>query len=1342
MKKNTICTKFNFLKYLNFILVLFSTFTSIAQTKVGNLNQSSIQKEVGLKNNVLMSSELPSGMTATWSNNTLIITAPSEIGEFDYQISLEGNCNVTTGKISSNPKPDDIVTNQTICLGDTFTWTANNTDYTTAQNALRISNGNCTADQVLNLTVTPKPDDIVTNETICLGDTFTWTANNTDYTTAQNNLRISNDNCNADQVLNLTVTPKPAKVTTSKTICSGEIYKWPENDVTYTIAGTYTKENDGCTADEELILSITEKPADIIKYISLCPGQIYPGLKRIIHDGCTADEVFVIVNLPKLETIVKTETICSGTSYEWSATGMSYTNSGTYIKTNDGCTADEELQLTVTPKPAKVTTSKTICSGEAYKWPENDVTYTTAGTYTKANDGCTADQVLILTVNSKKADIVTDMTICSGESYMWPVNNTTYTTTQKGLRIADVSCDIGDNVLNLTVNEKATDVITNIEICPGERYYWEADGKYYNTEQTGLRIAKNGCSADQVLNLKLTTKPDDIVTNAEICTGQMYTWPVNNINYLTAQNIRILRGICEADYVLNLIVKTKPADIVTNAVICKGKTYTWDANKADYTKTQIVRIINDPCTADQILNLTVNPKPNDIITNVSICPGSSYYWTANNTSYTTPKNNLRIVSDDCTADQVLNLSLITEKPDDIVTNATMCAGGSYTWKANNVNYTTPQSGLRISNNNCTADEVLNLKTVSAKPADITTNATICSMESYTWPANGRTYNTTQKGLRIVNDGCTADQVLNLTVTDMYSWSAGRCGSDTFTWEINNATYSETGIYNATKDGKCYILYFTKYPQPKDAITNITICEGENYKWPVNNVIYTTTQKGLRISTNQCESDKVLNLTVIPKPADLVTNVTICAGDGYLWPENNVYYKTAQTGLRIKYNGCNADRVLNLTLTPKPADIITNETIMPGGSYTWPANNVKYTTAQKGIRVKKDNCTADQVLNLTVSTKPADIVTNVSICSGQGYRWAVNNVNYTTSQTEVKVINNENMANQVLNLTVAQPLSASVIPGSLVSETCENDKNAQFTFQINGGVSPYKIAIDNRNGNDIETSENSYTYKNLGAGVHTVYIKDNLNCASQFNVRIPDPLLINPVAVVKNDCVDTSVNSVTVSINKNIINSDVDYSLDGNPSGYQNSNVFNNVPIGTHFIRARHSNGCEKDTENFTIETFQPLTLKLADGEMNEIVATTEGGDGNYQYSSDGKTLDHNKLLIYKSGDYTITVTDKNGCIATETKYVNYVDVCIPNNFTPNGDGINDLWGPGCTVNYKNLTYTIFDRYGRILANYSLNQKWDGKLNGVELPSGDYWYVLKLNDNQDNREFVGHFNLYR
>ena len=70
------------------------------------------------------------------------------------------------------------------------------------------------------------------------------------------------------------------------------------------------------------------------------------------------------------------------------------------------------------------------------------------------------------------------------------------------------------------------------------------------------------------------------------------------------------------------------------------------------------------------------------------------------------------------------------------------------------------------------------------------------------------------------------------------------------------------------------------------------------------------------------------------------------------------------------------------------------------------------------------------------------------------------------------------------------------------------------------------------------------------------------------------------------------------------------------------------------------------------------------------------------------------------------------------------------------------WGPNCTNEYRNITFDIFDRYGRKIATLDVDEKWDGRYNGRELPSGDYWYVVKLNEAKDDRKFVGHFTLYR
>jgi gliding motility-associated-like protein len=323
---------------------------------------------------------------------------------------------------------------------------------------------------------------------------------------------------------------------------------------------------------------------------------------------------------------------------------------------------------------------------------------------------------------------------------------------------------------------------------------------------------------------------------------------------------------------------------------------------------------------------------------------------------------------------------------------------------------------------------------------------------------------------------------------------------------------------------------------------------------------------------------------------------------------------------------------------------------------------------------------------------------------------------------------------------------SIVSGSILPEVCEGDLDGEFTIEISGGNLPYSLSLDDINGTYTTgtLTQTQFDFTGLAGGDHVVYVRDALGCESEWNITFPDSVLINPMVEVELGCENNAPsNIVTVTVDDSITDlSDLDYSLDGGP--YQASNVFVDVPSGTgHYIDVRHTNGCIQRTELFDIPDFDPLILVLAEGEINQIVATTTGGSQPYVYTFNGEYYGNtNTFIIYETGTYTVTVTDANGCVATASIYMEFVDVCITNYFTPNGDGVQDGWGPGCTDQYPNLTFDIYDRYGRAIATLNVGEKWDGRYKGVELPTGDYWYVVKLNDSNDNRDFVGHFTLYR
>lgn len=338
--------------------------------------------------------------------------------------------------------------------------------------------------------------------------------------------------------------------------------------------------------------------------------------------------------------------------------------------------------------------------------------------------------------------------------------------------------------------------------------------------------------------------------------------------------------------------------------------------------------------------------------------------------------------------------------------------------------------------------------------------------------------------------------------------------------------------------------------------------------------------------------------------------------------------------------------------------------------------------------------------------------------------------------------------EILEVTVdqPQPLVVSHDPSSILPEICEGDTDGMFSITISGGTGIYSVSLDDYNGTYTTgtVGQTQFDFTGLKGGNHTVYVRDENGCESELDITFPESVRIEPIAVVEYLCDDnTPGNRVIINVDESVVGSpELDFSLDG--VNYQQENVFENLLPGTGYvIYVRHTNGCIQETEPFDIIGYDTLELGIDDGGLNEIVAIATGGTGDYQFTLNGEDYGStNKFIIRQSGTYTVTVTDSSGCIATATRYFEFIDICIPNYFTPNGDGNQDTWAPGCAVNYPNLEFRIFDRYGREVGTYRQGQAWDGKYRERELPTGDYWYIVKLNDGKDDRDFVGHFTLYR
>ncbi|MDQ8053362.1 MAG: gliding motility-associated C-terminal domain-containing protein [Pedobacter sp.] len=102
--------------------------------------------------------------------------------------------------------------------------------------------------------------------------------------------------------------------------------------------------------------------------------------------------------------------------------------------------------------------------------------------------------------------------------------------------------------------------------------------------------------------------------------------------------------------------------------------------------------------------------------------------------------------------------------------------------------------------------------------------------------------------------------------------------------------------------------------------------------------------------------------------------------------------------------------------------------------------------------------------------------------------------------------------------------------------------------------------------------------------------------------------------------------------------------------------------------------------------------------------------------------------------YTLhAVSDCNEATDEMTVEV-FPDIQIPNAFTPNGDGINDVWGMPALATFKNPRLVVVNRFGIKVFESHNNTAWDGKSKGKAVPPGTYYYTLYINN--DYKLFQG------
>lgn len=184
---------------------------------------------------------------------------------------------------------------------------------------------------------------------------------------------------------------------------------------------------------------------------------------------------------------------------------------------------------------------------------------------------------------------------------------------------------------------------------------------------------------------------------------------------------------------------------------------------------------------------------------------------------------------------------------------------------------------------------------------------------------------------------------------------------------------------------------------------------------------------------------------------------------------------------------------------------------------------------------------------------------------------------------------------------------------------------------------------------------------------------------------------------------------------------------------------NTAGIYTVAVTSPAPESCSSTKKITVIEHKKPIISRV-DVEGTRAIIYLVKTEDYYEYSVDGEIFQDSNIFYDLPGGLQMAyVREKNKNCGNDSKL--FVVLVFPPFFTPNNDTHNDVWEVTGLENYPQAQVTIFDRYGKLVAQLNnSNMSWDGNLNQIPLPSSDYWYALKIDDTMPILR--GHFTLKR
>jgi gliding motility-associated-like protein len=1195
---------------------------------------------------------------------------------------------------------------------------------------------------------------------------------------------VTAQGCSSSDQINVAVNPLPTfNLGPDTTLCVGNSinlsaavpgasYMWSVGSAASTInvstSGLYWAQADlnGCSHRDSVVVNFTPLPVvDLGNDTTLCQGQsltlnaTVPGGSYLWNDGVTT----------------ASRNISSAGNFAVTVTAQ-------------GCSSSDQINVTVNPMPVvDLGSDTTLCTGNSitlsaavpgatYLWSNATSAATlnvsTAGSYWAEADlnGCShRDTILVSFTPLPVVDLGNDTTLCQGESlalnaavpggsYLWNDGVTTASRniTSAGnfaVTVTAQGCSSSDQI-NVTVNPvPVVDLGPDVVVCPGATATFDATvpgGTYlWNTGSTAasitmgtpgtysVQVTVGGCSAsDAVVLSNFSLQSANLGPDLSICAGQSqqigldipgatYLWNTgatsDSIAVSTAGSVWVratLNG-CIASDTLNISVIPLPVvSLGPDQQICPGTNasldatitgaaaYLWNTGATSPTisaglGTWQVTVTQAGCSATDAVTISASPAPTvDLGPDTTLCngntitlsaatPGATFLWNDGSSAPTlsvATAGTYWVEADlnGCLDRDTVTVAFTTPPVVDLGPDTALCQGETlvlnatvpgayYLWNdgvtsASRSIATSGNYSVVVTANGCASSDAINVVFGPAPTVDLGPDTTLCTGNTITLSA--------------------------ATPGAIFLWSNGSVAP---TLAVATAgTYWVEADLDGCLDRDTVTVAFTT-PPAVDLGPDTALCQGETlglnaavpgayYLWndgltSASRSVTTSGNYSVVVTANGCASSDAINVVFGPAPTvDLGPDTALCgtnllalnatsAGATYVW--NDGYTQPQRTvgpgiwSVVATANGCSTSDNITITALPTPQAILPTDTTLCDGA-TWQPN-----VAQTGASylwstgATTPSIVVDQPGNF-------DVTISIGSCSA-------------SAQTAVSVVE-MNAFTLGPDTTLCPGHSVTVgsnAPGVSVlwqdgymgnMRTIEQPGNFQAQFHLAGCMAEDELAVQ----------FTPLPTLNLGP--------DQVICEG-------DTLWLDPA---------------TGAAQFQWSNGDATLPLPINTTG----------PVVGQLTMA----GCvSRDT---VLVIVRPFVFTVDLGPDRSICAdntiTLDAGIAGATYTwSDGSHL--STLLVDQPGEYRVQV--EGTCIsAVDTVQITQgrcaTLVFVPNAFSPDGDGHNEVFLPSVSDLVDEWNFAVYNRWGERIFNTTAPGKgWDGTSNGKQAPVGVYVWTL-------------------